>query len=90
MRTQSPLSAHIAGMTPTSPEDSRISAQKDLAARLGIEASSATYIARTIELAAEEAEPQIGILAAAYGLSRDDVREISTTFSRMEQAALAA
>lgn len=76
-------------MTTPRPEDIRIAEQEGLAARLGIETSSATYIARTIALM-EDNDPSIEVLASAYGLSMSDVREILTTFSEMEPADLAA
>lgn len=76
-------------MTTTRPEDIRIAEQEDLAARLGIEASSATYIARTIALI-EDNDPSVAVLATAYGLSMSEVKEILTTFNQVEPADLAA
>ena len=72
-------------------EDTRTNEQADLARKLGIETCSATYIARTLDLASEdEFAAQAEVLAAAYGLGAGDIEQISTVFGQRSTAAAAA
>ncbi|MGK3708652.1 hypothetical protein [Arthrobacter sp. IK3] len=76
--------------TVTAPDETRINEQRALAGRLGIETSSATYIARTLELLPDaEAAAQATVLASAYELEPGDVTEISKVFGRRRHAAAA-
>lgn len=72
-------------------DDTLMNEQTDLARSLGIEHSSATYIARTLDLVDEsEFGDQVDVLATAYGLETADVQSISRLFGRRSPARAAA
>lgn len=72
-------------------EESRESQQAELALELGIETSSATYIARTLDLAPDsEFTAQLEVLAAAYELRAEDVEQISALYGRRATPEAAA